>query len=104
MIPSLSDSFPTTLLEAMSMKIPVVASNVGGIPFIIEDGKSGLLFERGNPTDLSEKVITALKNKTLCEEMCVNGLERVKQFTWDGMDNQIVDVYNKTICIFEMKK
>lgn len=102
-IPSLSDSFPTSLLEAMVMKVPVVASNVGGIPFIIEDGKSGLLFERGNPTDLSEKIIMLLENKKLCADMCTNGLERVKQYTWDGMENQIVDVYNDTIYIFKTK-
>jgi len=55
---------------------PIVASNVGGIPYIVEDGKTGLLFKSENVEDLAEKIIMLLKDKELRDKMGKAGKER----------------------------
>ena len=92
-LPSRSDSAPLALLEAMACKKPVVASNVGGIPYVVEDGKTGLLFKCSNTEDLAEKTIILLKNKELREKMGKAGRERAKEFTWDNIAERTVEVY-----------
>ena len=95
--PSRYEPFGIVCLEAMACGKPVVASNVGGIPFVVEDGKTGLLFESGNIEDLAEKVIMLLKNKELREKMGEAGRERAKEFTWDKIAEQTVGVYKEII-------
>lgn len=95
-LPSRFEPFGIVLLEAMACGKPVVASNVGGIPYIVEDGKTGLLFELGNVEDLTEKVITLLKDKELRDKMGNAGRERAKEFTWDKVAERTFQIYQKT--------
>lgn len=53
-VPSFDEALPTVILEAFSLGIPVVASNVGGIPEIIQDGVNGFLFDKGNSIMLAD--------------------------------------------------
>jgi glycosyltransferase involved in cell wall biosynthesis len=53
---SMSDIFPLVILEAMRSNLPIIASNIGAISEILEDQKSGLLFEAGNRVQLKEKL------------------------------------------------
>jgi glycosyltransferase involved in cell wall biosynthesis len=50
------ENFPVTVLEAYMACKPVVAARLGGLPYIVEEGKSGLLFEAGNARELAQKV------------------------------------------------
>jgi glycosyltransferase involved in cell wall biosynthesis len=63
--PSLSESFGIAILENMALGNVVIASEVGGIPELIEDGKTGLLVPPGNSKILGEKIIEILKNQSL---------------------------------------
>jgi len=62
-LPSLYEVFGLVILEAQACMTPVVASRVGGIRSIIKDNSTGLMFERGNPDDLAEKVGTILEDR-----------------------------------------
>ncbi|NQE54770.1 Trehalose synthase [ANME-1 cluster archaeon GoMg3.2] len=95
--PSIYEPFGIVLLEAMACGKPVVASNVGGIPFVVEEGKTGLLFESGNVEDLADKIMTILKNEELREKMGEAGRERAKEFTWDKIAERTVDVYKEIL-------
>jgi glycosyltransferase involved in cell wall biosynthesis len=50
------ENFPVTVLEAFMASKPVIASRMGGLPYIVEEGKSGLLFEAGKPEELAQKI------------------------------------------------
>ena len=96
-LPSLRESFGVVQIEAMACGKPVVASNVGGIPFVVEEGKTGLLFESGNVEDLADKIMTILENEELREKMGEAGRERAKEFTWDKIAERTVEVYKEIL-------
>lgn len=60
-MPSLWEGLPIALLEAMACGLPVVNTRVGGVPEVVEDGKSGFLVELKNPRGLAEKIIKTLE-------------------------------------------
>jgi glycosyltransferase involved in cell wall biosynthesis len=95
--PSLYEPFGVVIVEAMACGKPVVASRVGGIPFVVEDGKSGLLFESENVEELAEKVILLLEDKELRAKMGEAGRERARGFTWERSAEMTVDVYKEVI-------
>jgi glycosyltransferase involved in cell wall biosynthesis len=65
--PSAVENSPNAMAEAMLLGVPVVAAAVGGIPSFIRDGKTGLLYEPGNITDLAAAVQIAWDRETACE-------------------------------------
>ena len=66
---SLREGFSNVILESMASGKPVIASNVGGNPEAILDGKTGFLFEPQDPDELAAKTISLLKDKNLRERM-----------------------------------
>ena len=71
------ENLPLTLLESMVFGKPTIGSNIGGIAEIIEDGKTGLLFEQGNIDDLACKINSLLSNPELIVEMGKNARKKV---------------------------
>ena len=96
--PSYEESQGIVLLEAMACGKPVVASNIGGIPFVVENGKTGLLFECGNVEELAEKIIVLLRDKELRKKMSEAGRERAKGFSWAKIAERTIKVYKEIIC------
>ena len=59
------DSLSRTSVEAMASGIPVIASRIGGLPYTVTDGVTGLLFEPGDPADLARKIARLLDDPEL---------------------------------------
>ena len=76
--PTYNDCFPLVLLEAMQHSLPVVATDEGGIPDIVQDGISGLICRKNDAKELADKVETMLADKELRVQMGRNGCQRVK--------------------------
>jgi glycosyltransferase involved in cell wall biosynthesis len=73
-----------TSVEAMASGIPVVASRIGGLPYTVADGATGLLFEPGNVDDLAWKLSTLLDDPPLRRRMALAGRRRFEEdFRWD---------------------
>ena len=68
-IPSRAEFFPTTVRECLAAHTPVIASSVGGVPEMIEHGRTGLLFRSGDDVDLEEKLRQCLENPQLLEHL-----------------------------------
>jgi glycosyltransferase involved in cell wall biosynthesis len=73
-----------TSVEAMAAGKPVIASRIGGLPYTVSDGVTGLLFEPGNPVDLAQKIARLLDDEGLRRQMGSAGRKRFEQdFTWE---------------------
>jgi glycosyltransferase involved in cell wall biosynthesis len=78
-LPSLSEGLSCTILEAMAAKLPVIATNVGGNPEIVINGKSGILFKPKDYHSLAKYIIDLIKNSTKAYDMGKYGFERIKR-------------------------
>src|SRR2546427_3777655 len=96
-LPSLFDSFPLSLLEAMAAGLSVVATRVGGIPEVVEDGRTGLLVEPGNPGELSAALEWLASHPEVRREMGHRGRDRARTFSWDDTVSQTRLVYDEAI-------
>jgi glycosyltransferase involved in cell wall biosynthesis len=86
---SLAEPFGLVNIEAMTARKPVVATNVGGIPEIVEDGENGFLVPPADEHKLSEKIISLLKDERLCRLMGEKGRKTVEtKFSLDQMVNK----------------
>ena len=90
------DMSPLTLQEAQLMEKPVVATNVGGIPELMNDCETGFLIEKDNPEELFEKLSMLLNNLENAKEMGKKGKEFVKDnFNWDKICNDFLNHLKK---------
>lgn len=87
------DNMPVSLIEAMNAGLLVISSNVGGVPYMIEDGKNGLLFESDNDSDLAKKMIWAVKNQSEVQPIIQNALLSSKEYSWDKIRDKLFAVY-----------
>lgn len=73
------EGFGMIAIESMAIGAPVVAYDFGPIPEIIDDGKNGLLAEAGSTSDLAEKIILLLKNKSLRHKLSANARKKIEK-------------------------
>lgn len=71
-----NECFPLTILEAMQFSLPVISTNEGGIPDIVEDNITGFIVKKRNAVDLSDKIEKLLKNAPLRKKMGQKGKEK----------------------------
>jgi glycosyltransferase involved in cell wall biosynthesis len=95
--PSSTETFGNVSMEAISSGIIPILANTGGIKTLIENEKIGLICESKNPQDFFVKIDKLLDNKELQKIMRVNGSNFIKNFTWDKVFNQILQVYMKSM-------
>jgi glycosyltransferase involved in cell wall biosynthesis len=92
------EGFPTVLLEAMSHGLAVVCSSIGGLPEIVEDNVTGLLFEPGNAKELAARIQTLCQNPELCKELGEAGRKKLQEtYNPEILLDQIIGIYEKVI-------
>jgi glycosyltransferase involved in cell wall biosynthesis len=72
------EAFGWVIAEAMAYSRPIVATAVGGIPEIVEDGRTGFLVDAANPAQIAEKLLLLLEDQSLRKQMGEDGLDAVK--------------------------
>lgn len=92
-LPSLSESFGIVILEAMASRLPIIATNVGGLPEIVKEGVNGFLVSPKNPDELAKKIILILQNDDLRHNMSKNNEERAKDYGWDVVVEKLERAY-----------
>ncbi len=77
-LPSMTEGVPSVILEAMKMGIPVIATSVGSVPYIISHGENGLLVSPRNPDEIADNIIKLIENPSLREKIVGNAHKYVE--------------------------
>lgn len=98
--PSLWEPFGNVAVEAAAYSVPVIASNVGGIPEAVADGKTGILVPPGKTDKLAEAILYLLRNPDFSHRMGQAGRERVmRNFTSDHLIKELEKTYGRACAI-----
>jgi glycosyltransferase involved in cell wall biosynthesis len=97
-VPSIwPDPCPTTVLEAMALGVPVVASAAGGIPELLTDGVEGRLVPPGDPQQLSAAIYQVVNDPSRRQAMGMAGRARAASYSVTVVAGQLEDVYHQAI-------
>lgn len=93
-LPSYDEGMPMSLLEAMSYGIPVIATDVGGIPRVIENNVNGFLIKPGDKEDLKKCILKLIKNDEIRENISKKGYNTIKQtFSIEAHVEKLIFIY-----------
>jgi D-inositol-3-phosphate glycosyltransferase len=92
-VPSHYESFGMVALEAMACGTPVVASQVGGLAFLIQDGVTGYTVPVDEPQALAERLITLNNDSALRKRMGEQAANFAREYSWDKIASRIVKLY-----------
>lgn len=105
LLTSISETFPYALTEGARMSKPTIASRVGGVPVLIDDGKNGFIFEPRNYQQLADKLIELSTNRMLRESMGKLLYEKSsKMFSIDSMVEVQLDIYKSVLIRNQRRK
>ena len=92
------EGFPSVIIDAMVRGKPVVCSRIGGLPEIVDDGVTGLLFEPGNAADLAEKIRYLWDRPALCRQMGRAGREKaLREYSPEKYYERLMAVYERAM-------
>ena len=94
---SLVDNMPNSLLEAMASGVPIVSTNAGGIPHLVEHGRTALLVPIGDAAAMADAAIRLFRDHELADNMRAAGLDTVKQYEWKAVRGKLFDVYGELL-------
>lgn len=95
--PSTVDNMPNSLLEAMASGVPIVSTDVGGVPFIVQDGTTALLVPPGDPRSMADAALRLLDNPAEAARLAASGLETARRYTWKEVSQVLADVYLRAV-------
>ena len=91
------DNMPGTLLECFASGLPIVATAVGGIPYIAKDRESALLVARDDHQALATKAIELLEDPDLVERLTQQGIYEVEKYHWRPVRDQWASLYQELL-------
>jgi glycosyltransferase involved in cell wall biosynthesis len=94
-LPSINEMFGIVLLEAMASGLPIVASNGGAIPEVIEN--AGVLFNPDSSDELASAIIKVICDKSLASKLRKMGKDIVNRYTWKSASRRYLEKYNRLI-------
>ena len=96
-VPSRSESFGLVALEAAACGVPVIASSVGGLQNLVEDGKTGLLVKGWNPAEYAKAVDYLLSNPFKSTEIAMNAVDKAQTYTWGQTAGRLHEIYQSVL-------
>jgi len=94
---SLADNMPISILEALASGVPVVSTRVGGVPYLVEDGKTALLVPPGDETVMAAAVLKILTDADLAGRLAAAGMKQVQGYAWPNVRDRLVGVYRRVL-------
>jgi D-inositol-3-phosphate glycosyltransferase len=96
-MPSQYESFGMVALEAMACGTPVVASEVGGLAFLVRESETGFLVRGDDPDELCDRLIALITNETLRKTMGRRASEVAREYSWQIVGNKVLEVYDSVL-------
>ena len=92
------DNMPVSIIEAMALGFPIVSTDVGGIPFLLEDGQNALFVGDNDTVGMVEKINILLRDNHLSMRLSRNARITAQQYGWDAVYpkwKKVIDKYSK---------
>lgn len=97
MNPSLADNMPISILEALACGVPVVTTDVGGVPYLVSHEQTALLVSPGDDQAMAEAVLSLLGNPALGDRLAKAGHAEIHDYTWPSVRRTLFAVYNSVL-------
>jgi glycosyltransferase involved in cell wall biosynthesis len=95
--PSQVDNMPNAVIEALASGVPVVSTRVGGVPYMVEDGKTALLVPVGDAPAMAQALLRVLEDAALAEQLRAAGQQRAAQWSWASAGPAWAGVYKRAL-------
>ena len=103
LVPSRSESFGLVALEAQACGTPVVAAAVGGLRFVVSDGRTGYLVEGHDPADHADRLLQILRDPRLAADLGERAVREALRFTWDATASELAGIYRELVSAREAR-
>jgi D-inositol-3-phosphate glycosyltransferase len=97
LVPSRSESFGLVALEAQACGTPVVAAAVGGLRYVVENGRTGFLVDGHDPSDHADRLLAVLRDAVAQSSMGARAARQALRFTWEVTADEIGAVYREVV-------
>jgi glycosyltransferase involved in cell wall biosynthesis len=87
------EALGVSCLEAMACGAPVIASNAGGLPEVLDNGKAGFLLEPGDETGLAQLINQLWQQPELMQEKSRHALQQVQKFSLSNLEQNLFDLF-----------
>ena len=94
---SLADNMPVSVLEALACGVPIVSTNVGGVPYLVVHEKTALLTEPRDHKAMAEAILLLVRNPDMAKAQVKAGLAEVQGYTWSEVKQDLLQVYDSVV-------
>jgi glycosyltransferase involved in cell wall biosynthesis len=95
--PSLADNLPGSVLEALASGVPVVSTNVGGLPYILKHEENALLVPPGDAQAMADAIHKILIHPEDSQKLVREGRKTVEGYAWSNVRQTLLDVYRDAL-------
>lgn len=95
--PSLADNMPISVLESLASGVPVVSTDVGGVPFLVTHNQTALLVSPGDDRAMAEAIMTVLDKPELAQALVQAGYDMIRDYSWPSVRGQLLAVYRSVL-------
>jgi glycosyltransferase involved in cell wall biosynthesis len=96
-LPSAQENSPVVIAEAMAVGVPVVATRVGGVSYLVDEGRTGFIVEAGDVSALAERIVEVLADPTGASLLGANARERAERFRARAVAERVREVYAEVL-------
>lgn len=91
------DNQPVSIIEAMSLGFPIVSTDAGGMPYLIEDNKTGMIVKKNNDKEMLDSIISLLEKKDFGRKLSENARKASEEFNWIEVEKKWTLLLNKLL-------